>query len=394
MTPTDFPAPQPETDVQAASPAGVSRSTIPVGPDGYVPIHELTVLRFGTPGARPKVYLQAGLHADELPGMLVLRDLAARLEEAAARGEILGEIVIVPVCNPIGLSQLRNDVLQGRIDEATGENYNRGYADLATLVQDRVAGQLGPDAAANVGTIRAAMSDAIAGLPAWTAVAGLRRVLLGLAHDADIVLDLHADNQALMHLYTAPAFWPDASDIAAELDMRAVLLCDLSGGHPFDEACSGPWWQLASAFPDVPIPNACLAVTVELRSNNDVEPRLIEGDAAALFRVLQRRGAVAGEPGSLPRLLCEATALNAMQQLRAPCRGIVTYHARLGDHVRAGDLIATVTDPLGGSQDVLAVTDGLLFARHEQHFAWQGKVIGKISGSEPLPDRVGDLLTD
>ena len=34
---------------------------------------EIEVLRFGTPGARPKAYLQAGLHADELPGMLVLQ---------------------------------------------------------------------------------------------------------------------------------------------------------------------------------------------------------------------------------------------------------------------------------------------------------------------------------
>ena len=29
----------------------------------------VTSLHFGTPGARPKVYIQASLHADELPGM-------------------------------------------------------------------------------------------------------------------------------------------------------------------------------------------------------------------------------------------------------------------------------------------------------------------------------------
>ncbi len=32
----------------------------------------LTVHRFGAPGARPKAYLQAGVHADEIPGLLVL----------------------------------------------------------------------------------------------------------------------------------------------------------------------------------------------------------------------------------------------------------------------------------------------------------------------------------
>jgi predicted deacylase len=112
------------------------------------------------------------------------------------------------------------------------------------------------------------------------------------------------------------------------------------------------------------------------------------------MRFLQRRGVVGGEPGELPRLLCEATPLTGMQQVRAPAAGIVSYHARLGDTLRAGDLIATVTDPLGDRREVLSETDGCLFARHEQLYAWPGKVIGKVAGSAPLPDRTGDLLTE
>ena len=51
------------------------------------------LLRFGPPGARPKAYLQAGLHADELPGMLVLHKLARLLAEAEGRGAVSGEVV-------------------------------------------------------------------------------------------------------------------------------------------------------------------------------------------------------------------------------------------------------------------------------------------------------------
>ena len=69
-----------------------------------------------------------------------------------------------------------------------------------------------------------------------------------LAHDADLVLDLHADNQAVMHLYTGTPLWPEVRDLAAELGARAVLLAEVSGGNPFDEACSGPWWALAAAL--------------------------------------------------------------------------------------------------------------------------------------------------
>src|SRR6188472_2373851 len=92
---------------------------------------ELEVWRFGTPGARPKAYLQAGLHADELPGMLVLRRLAGLLSEKAARGEIRGEVVVVPVANPIGLAQHAHGYLRGRVESGASANFNRGYADLA-----------------------------------------------------------------------------------------------------------------------------------------------------------------------------------------------------------------------------------------------------------------------
>ena len=48
----------------------------------------------------------------------------------------------------------------------------------------------------------------------------------------------------------------------------------------------------------------------------------------------------------------------------------------------------------GETVEVLAETDGLLFARHSQPYAWRGKVIGKIAGHEVLETRKGALLTD
>ena len=52
---------------------------------------ELTQYRFGASGAQPKVYLQAGLHADEVPGVLVLQHLMDLLDQASGRGEIRGD---------------------------------------------------------------------------------------------------------------------------------------------------------------------------------------------------------------------------------------------------------------------------------------------------------------
>ena len=373
----------------------VSRSRLCLAPGSLdAAPHAVTVLRFGTSGARPKAYLQAGLHADEFPGMLTLRHLAARLEEAARQGRLLGEVVLVPQANPIGLTQHEFGFLQGRFDQASGSNFNRDYPDLAAEIAPEIGAHLGPDAAANVAMIRASMGAALDRATPGSDLAALRLVLMRLAYDSDIVLDLHADNEAVLHMYVGTPLWPDAADLAAEIDARAVLLAEVSGGHPFDEACGGPWWALARAFPDHPIPPACLSATLELRSNDAVDDKIAADDAAALFRFLVRRGLVEGTQGPLPRLLCAATPLEAMQQIRAPVAGLISYRRRLADQVLEGEVIADIIDPLGDSVPVHAVTSGLLFARHSQTYAWPGKVIGKIAGAVPLAERTGKLLTE
>ncbi len=370
---------------------GPAPLVFPLPPVADGTVLRVTAFRYGQAGARPKAYLQAGLHADEFPGMLALHLLRPMLDRAAAESRIKGEILILPQANPLGLTQHPNGFLAGRHETASGENFNRNYPDLSPALTDL---PLGADAAQNVALIRKAMGKALTAIQPATALDAMRHRLMTLAHDADLVLDLHADNQALPHIYTGTPLWPGAQDIAAEIGARAVLLAEVSGGNPFDEALSGPWWALARARPEAAIPPACLAATLELGSNDDVDMRLAQDQAAALYRILERRGLVEGTPGQLPGALCGATPLNAMSQVKAPVGGLVAYHRQLGDSLRAGEVIATIIDPLGDSLEVTAETDGILFARHSQPFAWPGKVIGKIAGTSELAHRQGLLLTD
>lgn len=359
------------------------------------PERAVEFLRFGEAGARPKVYIQTGLHADELPGMLVLRKLAAALGELARDGKLVGEVVLAPLCNPIGVSQFIGGYMVGRVEQGTERNFNRGFPDLFGLVKDKVSGKLGDDAEDNVRIIRKAMRKKTSEPIKDDAFAEMQRLLVHEACDADIVLDVHADNEALLHLYVAEANWPGAEDLAAELDARAVLLTDQSGGEPFDETHGHAWVRLAAAFPEKPVPLGCLSATVELRSNNAVSDEDADRDSRALLRFLMRRGVVAGEAGGMPRLLAEPAPLRAMQQLRSPIEGLILYRSRLGDRVRQGDVVAEIIPPIEGEGvPVLAETDGILFARHDQRWAWEGKVIGKIQGREVLESRKGSLLTD
>ena len=56
---------------------------------------------YGQPGTS-RAYIQASIHADELPGMLVAHHLIKMLDCANSAGHIVKEIVIVPFANPIG----------------------------------------------------------------------------------------------------------------------------------------------------------------------------------------------------------------------------------------------------------------------------------------------------
>jgi predicted deacylase len=356
---------------------------------------QLLVQRFGRPGARPKAYLQAALHADELPGVLVLGHLTRLLGAVERIGRLKGEIVLVPAANPIGLAQSVMGSHLGRYDLAPMTNFNRGWPDLVANLPADLATQLGPDPRANVAVVRAALVAAGDSLPALGENAFLRRTLVGLAVDADIALDLHCDAEAALHLYLGDPLWPDAQDLAAEIGAEAVLLAEESGGNPFDEMLSAPWWQLARRFPEHPIPQGCLSGTVEYRGLRDINDEQAEQDAEALLRFLMRRGLIDGAPGPLPPAQCEATPLTGAAMVESPVSGLVLFDLEPGQRVIAGDRLARIIDPLAGppvEAEVTAPTSGMMFARVPPGLVRAGEVVAKIAGAEPLPGRGGNLL--
>jgi predicted deacylase len=355
-------------------------------------IHELRVLRFGTPGARPKATIQAALHADETPALLVaqaLRDLLQQLEDS---GALLGEVVLVPAANPVGLGQHLLGRHEGRFDLRDGINFNRGHANLADRAQLLLQGRLGSDPQANVMLVRQALLDTTQSLQSQTLAEDLKHTLLLLAIDSDVVLDLHCDSQAVVHLYALPQHEPLAVELGALLGARAVLLASDSGDGPFDEACSRPWVQLQERFAAHPIPAACFASTVELRGECDTDLAQAQADASALVAFLRRQGLVAGEPGALPAAQCRPTPLAASEPVTAPHAGAVVFHARPGDHLSAGDAIATLVEIDTGNHTVLRVqSDGVMYACISTRWAAAGQRLAKVAGSTLM--RTGKLLS-
>ncbi|WP_026622081.1 uncharacterized protein M728_003456 [Ensifer sp. WSM1721] len=323
----------------------------------------LPVFRFkGTSAEAPRTYIQAALHANELPGTALLHVLLEKLRRADQDGAILGDITIVPQANPIGSAQSHFGELQGRFDLGSRINFNRDFP-LITLGE------------------RASLLE---DLDRHSAVDRLKRHLLYMALAAELALDLHCDDEGLQYAYIDEAFWPEAADLAAALDMKAVFLSD-GESSAFEEAVGYAWKHESEGDRKATLPGR-LSVTVELRGTRDVYPELAGKDAEGLFRFLVGRGVVAGARSELPAFTGRAAPLDNIEMVRAPEAGAILFHRDVGDSVEAGDLLATIVARPGmadGTVEIRAPQDGLIVTRVSTRFARRHADLMKIACADP-----------
>ncbi|WP_305857925.1 succinylglutamate desuccinylase/aspartoacylase family protein [Balneatrix alpica] len=346
---------------------------------------------YGQPGSGLKVYIQAGLHADEHPGMLVAHYLRLALQQEEAAGNLQGEVILVPLANPLGLDQKILGYLLGRFEQGSGQNFNRYYTDLAALVAGRVESKLGKDAEANVVLIRAAMLEALAELQPENELDSLRLRLQSLACDADILLDLHCDLEAALHLYIHSEQIKQGLELAQHLGCEVTLYAEAGNGQPFDEAHSGPWANLATRFPKAAIPMACFAATVELRGQTDVSSGQAKADAEAILNYLRAKGVLKGQPEAASKVR-EPKPLAAVEVAKAPSAGLVDFLVQPGQWVSPGQPLLRVINPLGGAETELCSSiEGIVYARNRQRYAHTGMELMFVSGEEPI--RSGHLLS-
>ena len=354
--------------------------------------------RYGIPGSSPRVYLQASIHADEIPGMLVLHHLMRLLDTADRARHIRGELIVVPAANPLGLSQWAYGMQQGRFESKSGINFNRDYPDLNDVLMEEMKNQLNDEASDNREMIRQTALNELGKIQPKTPVEAMKKHLLSEGLLSDYVLDLHCDDMALMHLYTTPSSWPEFSDLASQLRAELVLLESISGGNPFDEACSRPWSDLVKNFPKHPILQGCHATTIELRGGRDVDQELASADAANLFRFLQRRKAVLGNPGPLPKLLRTARPLKGLEHIHSPKAGIVVFRKVPGEELNPGDIIAELIDPhaedpRNGVDPILCENGGFFFAKNSNSFVGSGDILAKVCSNQPIKGRKSPMLS-
>lgn len=353
----------------------------------------------GPEDAATRVHIQAALHADEQPGTMALHHLLPRLRAADDAGQLRAHITVFPSVNPLGLAttSLRHHI--GRYDTQTGVNYNRRWPDLYPHIAPALRGRLGADGRANIRTIRAAVLAWIDSQTPVTAIQRLRLLVLRSAAAADIVLDLHCDDDSLKHIFTSPELMPGLQDLADWMGVAATLTAEDSGGGSFDEVLPTLYRKARLANPDHPIPNGAETATLEYRGRADSFDAFGAADAAGLFGVLAGRGLVVAEPGPRPDPAPAPTPFEATEVLRVDAPGLLAYRVSLGERVSAGQPIADLIAMDGPEAflkrtPVLAGTDGFVLSRLMAKYVRRGDSIAKIVGTTVLATRAGGYLLE
>ena len=289
----------------------------------------------------PSVYIQANMHGAEVQGNAVIYQLLELLQGT----ELNANITLVPYANPVGCNHKNGEYTLGRFDPITGVNWNRMYHNNSTLVDQIVEQYRDADDALIEQVFRASLLDDINdqlshNIFGLTTGQRIAYQLQKLAHQADIVLDLHTGPISSKHLY-CPEY---ATESASYFNIEHTLLIPNAFDGALDEATFCPWWQLTDAFEAEgrKINFNKESFTVELGSQEQIDLDVALTDAKSILCYLQHKGVINSEvfiPEVMTRYACY---LKHYKAFYSPMGGMVDYLAEFGKPLKAGEPLARI----------------------------------------------------
>lgn len=291
-------------------------------------------------------YIQANMHGAEVQGNAVIFQLLELLRNT----QINGDITLVPYANPVGCNHKNGEYTLGRFDPITGVNWNRMYHFAPEIIKPFVRESIGKDDKTIEQNFKTLMIDSIEqkldhNIYGLTTGQRIAYQLQRLAHQADIVLDLHTGPISSKHLY-CPEY---AKESAKYFDIPHTLLIPNVFDGALDEATFCPWWHLQEAFAELGIEFSISAehlnkesFTVELGSQEQIDLDVALEDARSILSYLQHKGVIEApeyQPQPMTRYACY---LKDYKAYYSPMGGMVDYLAEFGKPLPAGEPLARI----------------------------------------------------
>jgi hypothetical protein len=248
----------------------------------------------------PVLFVTGAVHGDEVNGVAIVRRVLDRLQKEPL---VRGTLIAVPIANRFGFDA-QDRYLPDRRD------LNRSFPGEAD------------------GSLAARVAH---------------RLFTEVVQAADAGIDLHTaagGNANLCHIRG------DADDKAVRPLMKAF-------GTPILLHGEGPKGSLRRAATQAGVPT----IVFEAGEPRTFQRRVVEVGTAGVWRVLQHLGMAAGRPAKTPLQIVVRDA----DWVRSDHGGILELAVQPGELVRKGQVMGSITDPLGSHvDDVEAPRDGIV----------------------------------
>lgn len=310
---------------------------LPSGVELSVRVHRY---RGGADG--PTVYVQAAQHGRELNGTEALRRLHERLDPS----DLAGELVVVPVANPLTFDY-RSYMAPQRLD-ALNSNMNRVWpGDLDGTLHERMAARL------------------------WEVI-----------EEAEVLVDLHTGSPDMLSHVVYRRGDARARELAEVFGLD-LLLTEAAGDDADEEWEARDFGgKLRTAATEAGI----VAITPELAHNRQIEEAAADAGVDGVRNVLCACGSLPGEPAASGEV---TTARNHLGRVPADCSGLFRLRPdlELGARIAAGDRLGTVYDPttFEALQPVEATHDGVLYSVTRESTVVAGENLASVALPEARP---------
>ncbi|REL34309.1 succinylglutamate desuccinylase/aspartoacylase family protein [Thalassotalea euphylliae] len=332
----------------------VTKSVLNVGEMASGAKLTVPVYHFAGQSDAPSVYIQANMHGAEVQGNAVIYQLLEQLRNL----HILGDITLVPYANPVGCNHKNGEYTLGRFDPITGVNWNRMYHHNPDLVVPFVQDNFDASEQEIKAKFKQVLLDDIDqqldhNMYGLTTGQRIAYQLQKMAHQADLVLDLHTGPISSKHLY-CPEY---ARASASYFNIEHTLLIPNEFDGALDEATFCPWWSLAQAYAAKgrPLVLNKESFTVELGSQEQIDLDVALDDANSVLTYLSYKGVIKGVskganngadstseqfvPAPMTRFACY---LKDYKAFCSPMGGMVDYLAEFGVPLPAGEPLARI----------------------------------------------------
>ncbi len=282
-------------------------------------------------------YIQSGIHGSEIQGYW----LCMLLIDYFSKNPPQGDITIVPIANPCGLNNKMGEYTLGRFDPVTGDNWNRNYVDLTTIVESFLQAHKDLSFVELIPLFKKRLKSELQHkLEANNLYAKkLALQLQNLASGADLVLDLHCDTISLPHVYCPSYAMPSMLD----LDIEFVVEIPHKFSGALDESIFMPWIRLAEMYKENITPPV-EAYTIELGNQEKIDLSTGKRQLHNILNLLGAKNIISKHNTKAHPEKILTCKLEDFKTIAAAIGGIIINCTSLGNKIKKGEHLYSISN--------------------------------------------------